>query len=68
VIAGIEEITSTKNLTGTMAKILLDLFLEDENTWEPSNYAKRLISALEKKVKTDVGTKENTPDTAGVAT
>lgn len=66
-VANVENLTSTKNLTGTMAKILLDLFLEDEESWKPSDYAKRLIGALESEYKEKFGSGESNPDPTGVA-
>jgi hypothetical protein len=59
-VARVETITSTKNLTGSMASILIDLFKGDaENDWEPSDYAKRLIGALEKRFEAEIRTRES---------
>ena len=65
-IANVREIISTKTLTGTMAKVLLDLFLEDEDgipdeqkTYRPSSYGKRLIEALENEFEKDNRTGED---------
>ena len=66
-VANVGDITSTKNLTGTMAKILLDLFLESKNSWEPSDYAKRLIGALENEFEKELRAGENEVGQAGVA-
>ncbi|MHC4311213.1 MAG: hypothetical protein ACYSW3_01930 [Planctomycetota bacterium] len=66
-VADVKNITSTKNLTGTMAKILIDLFLEDEDTWEPSTYAQRLIGALEKEFEANARAGAGNANPAGVA-
>lgn len=66
-VAGIAEITSTKNITGTMASILIELFLSDEGDWKPSLYAKRLIEAMENRFEAEFGTGKNNTDSVGVA-
>lgn len=66
-VAGITEITSTKNITGTMASILIELFLSDEEDWKPSLYAKRLIEAMENRFEAEFGTGENNTNSVGVA-
>jgi hypothetical protein len=66
-VAGIERIKSTKNLTGTMASVLIDLFKEDSNGWEPSGYAKRLIEKIESKFKAEPETRQVSIDPFGVA-
>jgi hypothetical protein len=67
-VAGVYNIESTKNLTGTMATRLIDLFLEDKTTWEPSFYARQLIGALESEFETFIEAGESTTDTARMAT
>ncbi len=55
-VASVYNIESTKNLTGTMATRLIDLFLENKTTWEPSFYARQLIGTLESEFETIVRT------------
>ncbi|MHA2323134.1 MAG: hypothetical protein ACXACG_15995 [Candidatus Thorarchaeota archaeon] len=67
IVADVSTITSTKHLTGTMAKILLDLFLKDDISWEPSSYARELIGEIEKDFEKNTGTGESSPDSFRVA-
>jgi hypothetical protein len=67
-VAGVDKIKSTKNLTGTMASVLIDLFLEEDSGWQPSGYAERLIEKIENRFETEPETREISIDPFGVAT
>ena len=65
-VAGVSKVKSTKNLTGSMASILINLFLEEDSGWQPSKYAERLIGEIEKRFEADPAARENNPHFIGV--
>ena len=65
-VTGVQKIKSTKNLTGTMASILIDLFLEEDSGWQPNSYAKGLLGAIEERFETDPEAREIIPKLIGM--